>query len=540
MNVSLVFKIGVILISNSYSPYDMEKSGPAIDMAVDRVNRQYLNDSYRLETVKIIHGSVCDATRAPGIAADLYHRDHVVGLIGPACTYALEASASLAGYWNIPIITGLGDGGQFKNKTIYPTLTRMAYCQCRLRKVFGSVFSEFSWTKIALIYDRSHLHSSVLGETLDVGLRKGNIYPHVVQFYGSQQSSYKDLLKEASEHARVIVLSVSGDTVRAMMLEALDLGYINGDYTFMDVELFEFDGDYWGNHSWSRGDDRDQDAKRAFEALLRVALYEPNSEEFQNFSDEVKLRAERDYNYTFGDEKVNFFIGAFYDSVLLYGLSLNRSLTAGNAALIKDGYNFIRREMWNRTFVGITEDVFMDKNGDRDTSYSVLDMDPVSGKFRVVSNYWGDKPGFNAVPGVSIHWPGGRTSPPPDVPPCGFKNDNPLCQPEEKLLSLATTVTIVVLALCLFFTVVGFLIYKKMKYENELSNVSWLVKQDEILPMKVTNKMSSASLKSIKTQSEKQIYTAIASCRGTRVTVRNFEDRAVVLDREFMTEIKQV
>ncbi len=52
---------------------------------------------------------------------------------------------------------------------------------------------------------------------------------------------------------------MSGDYVRHFMLEAYDLGYtISGDYVFMDVELFPFPGDYWGNHSWQRGDHLDE------------------------------------------------------------------------------------------------------------------------------------------------------------------------------------------------------------------------------------------------------------------------------------------
>ena len=33
----------------------------------------------------------------------------VIAFIGPACAFALEPVASLAAYWNTPIITGMGD-----------------------------------------------------------------------------------------------------------------------------------------------------------------------------------------------------------------------------------------------------------------------------------------------------------------------------------------------------------------------------------------------------------------------------------------------
>ncbi len=47
--------------------------------------------------------------------------------------------------------------------------------------------------------------------------------------------------------------------------------------------------------------------------------------------------------------------------------------------------------------------------------------------FQPVAYYWGDQPGYNEV--RDVHWPGGRTTPPPNQPKCWFKNDNPDCIP---------------------------------------------------------------------------------------------------------------
>lgn len=46
---------------------------------------------------------------SPGLAADMYFRENVIAFIGPACAFALEPVARLADYWNVPIITGMGD-----------------------------------------------------------------------------------------------------------------------------------------------------------------------------------------------------------------------------------------------------------------------------------------------------------------------------------------------------------------------------------------------------------------------------------------------
>jgi atrial natriuretic peptide receptor A len=51
----------------------------------------------------------CSGDIAPGLAADMHFKAHVIAFIGPACAFALEPVARLAAYWNRPIITGMGD-----------------------------------------------------------------------------------------------------------------------------------------------------------------------------------------------------------------------------------------------------------------------------------------------------------------------------------------------------------------------------------------------------------------------------------------------
>lgn len=69
---------------------------------------------------------------------------------------------------------------------------------------------------------------------------------------------------------------------------------------------------------------------------------------------------------------------------------------------------------------GITGTVSIDENGDRSVDYSILDMNPNTGNFEVVANYYGVSKQVIDVPGKRIHWSGGRLNPPPDVPLCGF------------------------------------------------------------------------------------------------------------------------
>jgi len=51
---------------------------------------------------------------------------------------------------------------------------------------------------------------------------------------------------------------------------------------------------------------------------------------------------------------------------------------------------------------------------------------------QVVANYYGSRQRFDLV--TEIHWPGGLTSAPPDIPKCGF--DGSGCPPDGKQHSL--------------------------------------------------------------------------------------------------------
>lgn len=118
---------------------------------------------------------------------------------------------------------------------------------------------------------------------------------------------------------------------------------------------------------------------------MTVTLRKPTSPEYRNFSEEVKKRAGND-SFAYGEDEVNSFVGAFHDAVILYALALNETLA--NNRSITNGTEITHR-MWNRTFEGITGTVSIDSNGDRNADYSLLDMDPHTGKFEVVANYFG-------------------------------------------------------------------------------------------------------------------------------------------------------
>lgn len=58
-------------------------------------------------------------------------------------------------------------------------------------------------------------------------------------------------------------------------------------------------------------------------------------------------------------------------------MALNETLSEGGNIL--DGLAMTKR-MWGRDFMGITGHVRIDEDGDRDADYSILDLDPITGR----------------------------------------------------------------------------------------------------------------------------------------------------------------
>ncbi|XP_050541840.1 atrial natriuretic peptide receptor 1 isoform X2 [Daktulosphaira vitifoliae] len=504
-------------------------------------------------------------------------KDNVIAFIGPVCAFALEPVARLAAYWNLPIITGMGDqppaegqvslmpailgkkneSGNFNDKSEYPTLTRMSYCQCRLTLVFLSIFKNFNWKHVALIIDRSDLFSLTVGKNLENGLRRGSVSTYIRDFDGNDDDPCETYLRDASMYARVIILCVRGTLVRKCMLAAHKIGMTKGEWAFLDVELVQ--GTHWDERGWSADDEQDKAARKAYEALLRVSLLKPSLSQFRNFSKLIKYKAKENYNYTLSEnEEVNIFVAAFYDGVHLLGMAMNETLT--NKKNIRDG-KAITSLMWNRTFSGIIGRVRIDENGERDADYEILDLDPITGRFEGIARYYGEARNFTPAKDKHIHWPGVSDGPPKDVPLCGFLGNDPACS-SEGTYYITLYASIAFLVFTTFVSILAFIINRQLKLAADLNNMSWRVRPEEVL-IEVSKPYSSRLALQKPTEifepalQEKlncrrrsdtsnsslppaKVYTTVGIYKGSRVALKKVVKKKVDLNKKLLWEIKQV
>ncbi|XP_053387553.1 atrial natriuretic peptide receptor 1-like isoform X5 [Mercenaria mercenaria] len=518
---SVEIKLGVILPEDSRYPWSLKRVMPAIDYAIENLSK--INLLPGSTVIPETHDSECSETMGPLSAVDFHMNKHVHVFFGPVCDYAIAPVARFSPHWNVPILSAGALVTDFDNKTEYKLLTRVHGAYSNGADFFLDMASKFNWTNLGLIYH----------DNKGSGKGKSDCYFRMEALFFKLKQSFKrepwnknfderlhshidfgEILRLASLNSRIVVLCASADSVREIMIKAHELNFDNGEYVFFNIDLFSSKNE--SKKPWYRENDtkeRNDNARKAYEALMTVTLRKPTSPEYKNFSSEVKRRAKIRYeNFTYGEEEVNSFVGAFHDAVILYALALNETLEANRS--ITNGTEITRR-MWNRTFRGITGNVSIDDNGDRNADYSLLDMDPETGEFEVVANYFGNTKRYEPVAGKHIRWAGNYEHAPPDTPKCGF--DNSKCPPDEPFPEYGIVI-IVLGSLLLLVVVAAFFIYRHIKLEAELAEMNWRVKWEDIMlgTIEGERKMKKQAASNL---SLARRYSVTSSCSGDTIAV---------------------
>ncbi|CAG2110775.1 unnamed protein product [Medioppia subpectinata] len=424
----------------------------------------------------------CNETASLGKAVDLVQNNNIIAFIGPACSDDVEVVGRLASYKGIPLLTGLGDVVSGERST-YSTLIRTSYDLWDEARAILAFLSHLKWHHFGLIYRYGDVYYQTLADQL-VNLLGDDEYSR--KFFCECKESYvrdanktilTDLVQVIDRMTKCARMIIGGEMdVRAMMKIAHQKKMTHsGEYAFIHTELIE--GEATANTSWAGGaesDETKQTLKEAYQALLIVSLNQPPGDFYKNFSDEVKQRAFKSYNYTYNEEMVNYFTASFHDSVLLLCRALhdyhNMSDSQSTDGPLIDGRQLVAR-MKNVSFSGISGDVTIDSDGDRIADYALLDQtDQESGHFNVVMRYFGATKQYVGV--APIHWPNGKK--PVDLPECGF--DASKC-PELPFWDILTASLLTILV---FLLAIAILIYRKVKLESALTNMSWRVRWEDI------------------------------------------------------------
>ncbi|XP_060570066.1 atrial natriuretic peptide receptor 1-like [Ruditapes philippinarum] len=535
-------KIGVLLMTEATEPFDLRRTGPALEIGFEDAKSNY---GITFEVLYHNYTGFCPKETVIGHLSELYYEDNVKAVIGPACSGTIIAAGRLAQYLKLPMVTGLGDlvVRDPMDNDMYESLTILSYNLRKLSNSISAIMQEYKWKNTAIIYDLTYVFFDLAASNLvyDFRLSSTVARPYDVPFIPDKVSDYGDLLVEASAHARVFIIFCNSDMLRDFLYRAYHLGMANGDYVFITMELFP--SDWLGYYTeFLRGDEKDHEVTKAYESLLLLTLRQPDNPEYELFAEQVKLRAKRDYGYEFGaGEKVNYFITAFYDSAMYLALSYKTVLDEGGD--INDGM-LVAQRLWNSTFDGITGPVKVDGVGNRVADFDVFDMkSPDTREFQLVGRFRGATQQYVTENNVDIVWPNGL---PVNKPRCGYSNELCIEPPDNN----TTTIIVICVSIVTLATVALIIIslsyrysYTKIKSEQELGRKTWLVEYSDIQIRKgrLNDSFLSKSLLTLDTKEElAQVFTRTGYCKNQTVAIRKLHLQNVEITRQIAVEFRQM
>ncbi|XP_044847772.1 atrial natriuretic peptide receptor 1 [Mauremys mutica] len=543
---------------NMTYPWAWPRVGPAIWLAIDRINRQ--PDLLPGHTVRWVFGNsedrygVCSDRDAPVAAVDLKLTHNPDAFIGPGCVYTSAPVARLTSHWKLPLVTAGAEAHGFDNKDMYALTTRAGLSHRKLGEYAVKLQRHFNWTqRAALVYSDEKMDDrpcffAIEGLYMQLPTVR-NLTVRDIPFKDRDQDNYTALIQDIKQKGRIVYICCSPDTFRQFLLQARHEGLTQGDYAFFYIDIFgaSLQGSRFPDpqRPWRRGDKDDANAREAFKAVMIITCKEPENPEYQPFLEQLKQETRTHFNVTLQDGLMNYIAAAFHDGVLLYARAVNETLQQGGTVR---NASAITHHMWNRTFYGVTGFLKIDENGDRESDYSLWDMDPTSGTFQIIYNYNGTTKKMRAVPGREIHWPGKGV--PRDVPPCGFDNSNPLCR--KASLTTLEILSVMVSLILLIITVTSFFIYRKLNLEKELAAELWRVCWEDVQSSSLEKHLRSTGSKLtlslrgsnygslLTTEGQFQVYAKTAYYKGNIVAVKHVNRKRIELTRKVLFELKHM
>lgn len=148
-------RLGIILPEDGSHEFSLKRVLPAIDYAIESVNKSNILPGYDL--VPLVKNSECSDTMGPLAAVDFHIYDKVHAFFGPVCDYAVAPVARFASFWNTPVLTAGAIAVAFGNKSEYNQLTRVHGAYSNRADLFLTIAKTYNWTNIGLM-----LHDNIV------------------------------------------------------------------------------------------------------------------------------------------------------------------------------------------------------------------------------------------------------------------------------------------------------------------------------------------------------------------------------------------
>uniref|UniRef100_A0A671W5S0 Guanylate cyclase n=1 Tax=Sparus aurata TaxID=8175 RepID=A0A671W5S0_SPAAU len=514
--------------SNTDYPWAWPRVGPALERAVKAVNADptllpYHHLTYAFKNSEDKDG-ICSESVAPLMAVDLKLANDPWAFIGPGCSYTASPVGLFTTHWDVPMVTAGAPAVAFYGG-VYPSITNTGPTHKKLGKFALRICEHFGWREhVMLMFSDNKVDDRpcyFAVEGLFTELKSINITLADRVFEENKPVNYSQILTDVRNDGRVMFVCCSPDIFRKLMVQFRREDLPHEQFVFFYIDVFGDSLNSKHGQPWARGDEDDALAKEAFQSVKILTYREPQNPEYREFVNNLKTDARTMFNYTIEDSLMNIIAGGFYDGLMLYTHALNETLSMWSTPNERPPGKIVTKRMWNRTFHGVTGTVHLDESGDRETNFALWDMiDTNTSAFQVILVYNSSEEQLTAIPGTALHWLGGVR--PPDVPVCGFKNDNPIC-----------------------------LASQRMKLEKELVAQLWRICWDDIQMSNLDKVLRSGSRITLSLRGSNygslltgdgnlQVFAKTGYYKGNIVAIKYTDRKRIELNREILFELKHM
>ncbi|XP_031573570.1 speract receptor-like [Actinia tenebrosa] len=540
--------------------------GSAFTVALDAINNNSTAYGFPFTKLTFLWNDTQSLETVALKAMTEHYNKGVDVFIGPGDENDCITAARMAAVWNIPIVSYFCTKDAVSNKALFPTFARTRPPNAQSSKSVLAILKRFDWRVVAVLYCNPALCTNDMG-----WLRTKKDMKNVFNAHGIKVS-YEDILpqeheknktrvilQEIKKKARIVILSASISYVQSFLVAAQRKGMTNGEYVYIINELTYEYLTFTSRDGWWEGMTglHKDVAEKAFHSVLALVPRPYNRTKYARFEKHV-IEKFKEYPFNNGKEQqIALYYSAYlYDAVYLYALAVNKTIAQGldpkNGTAVFGNI----RETSYQSITGF--DVRVDKNGDAEfnmTLFSLQKNEREENEMLEVGELFIDSNGSQILElqkNKTLTWSDtGQTRVPADSPECGFNQELcPISKPtpeKDNSLTYLIVTLVICFALIVTISILLVIIYRKRKFEKELTKLTWKVNYSEIkfhTPAWKSSRTRPSIVNSISSFygcSPRQLRNAhVGRYKATHVYVKKFERNQVEISRNELLELKQV
>ena len=261
--------------------------GSAIVVGIQEVRRRGLLPGYEIEWV--FGDDYCEPRRGTQVTVDVWASvEDLDGFIGASCSRVCETQALLAAAWGIPVVAWGCASNVLSDKQVYPTFTRLEGTYISRVQVFDHLCDVFGWKKIGIISTQEDLfHEQSQAAMEEMQGHGKEVVLHTVDNTARGEDvdteSLQALIKvieNIKSQVRILLLLMYSKDFRILLITALDLGMMNGEYVFISnefvLDIIDTPQTY-----------RPEADEFIYNAVICVGILEPSGPEYDTFQQKV-------------------------------------------------------------------------------------------------------------------------------------------------------------------------------------------------------------------------------------------------------------